>query len=495
MNWTKFREKRMLIASGLLVCLLAGVAVSIRSYRSEKSQEVWLNVFIHGSFGSLLGFLDFSSVLHDQISGTKYRAISRKMRNDDHFYMYQPILQRGLTKITPTFDGTLTGNKMYAAYPLIKAYQIVGQHIEPSYITNVYYTFGWTGLISQNSRRFEAIRLYNQLSDELDRYHKKGIFPKVRIITHSHGGNLCLNLASVHAIVNATQFSPNAQLSKDSDENEALHAMLATIKTLKTKEAVRYLPDQKKWDYVPLNREFFIDELVMYATPIQLETEPFCFSSTFGKVVSLYSGEDVIQRADWVSSKQKLSNQRIKQSTVNGVLRDGKKLYQAKIMFERDLVSGKYFKGCVLHTKEKIGTDEGVEPARETSVLKDFLLGINYSKRMTKDPTHKALWFFLCKNEVLGNPTALGYLPIMVLTPLLLKAIETSGLNDSDLNIKNDERQLFIEYTRHDNQVCRGAVTMPLSIIEKIKQGTKAWGEFDISLDDEFEAMYKHFKG
>ncbi|MFA6527595.1 MAG: hypothetical protein WCT20_04180, partial [Candidatus Babeliales bacterium] len=309
MKWFEVRDKRAIAAGVVLACLLAGVTLTMWSSRREKRQEVWLNVFIHGSFGSILGFLDFSDVLKDKISGTRYRAVSKKMRNDSHFYRYQPILQRGLIKITPTFDDSVIGPTMCAAFPLIKAYELVGQQTDPSHITNEYYTFGWSGLISQNSRRFEAIRLYNQLSQELDGYHKKGIFPKVRIITHSHGGNLCLNLAAVDAIVNTKSFASTAKLSKDNDENESLHAMLAIMKDLKTKEAVCNLPDQKKWDYVPLNHDLFIDELVMYGTPIQQETEPFCYAPIFGKVFNFYSTEDVIQRSDWVSSKQKLSNQ------------------------------------------------------------------------------------------------------------------------------------------------------------------------------------------
>lgn len=494
MKWFELQDKRAVIAGVVLACFLAGATLTVWSNRNEKPKEVWLNVFIHGSFGTILGLLDFSRVLHDQVSGTQYRALTKKMREDNHFYRYQPILQRGLVKIIPTFDDTLIGNKMHAAYPLIKAYQIVADQVQSDTIANIFYTFGWTGLISVSSRRFEAIRLYNQLSDELDRYHKMGIRPKIRLISHSHGGNLCLNLAGVHGVVTTKNFAPTAQFSKDNNENESLHALLAMIKTLKAKEEVAGLPDQKAWDYVPLNKDLFIDELVMFGNPMQQETECFFSSPIFGKVFNFYSGEDLVQRADWISSKQKLSNQRVN-NAIACSQRGNKKIYQAKIMLERTLISGKYFKGCVLHKKEKMGINDQVPEKLESNIVDQLLAGVNIFKRATKDPTHKALWFFLCKNEVLGNPTALAYLPTMILTPLLLHAIKKSGLHDCDLNIRDDEQQLFVEYAKHDNQVCRGAVIMPLTIIDQIKKGTTLWGEFDVSLEKEFEVMYRHFKG
>lgn len=488
LQWSRWR---VAIASVVVLGIILGIVLTKGGGRREKPREVWLNVFVHGSFSTVLGFLNFSDVLKDKVSGTEYRTIAKKMRDDDHFFMYQPMLRRGLIKITPTFEGAEFGKKMYAAYPLIKAYELVDDHVALPRVTNFFYTFGWSGLISKNSRRFEAIRLYNELTEELDRYHIKGIHPKVRLITHSHGGNLCLNLASVHAVVNAKKLDDDFAFSKNKDEDEALHAMLATIKTLKSKEAVQDLPDQKKWDYVPRHHQLKIDELVMYGTPIQQETELFCYAPIFGKVFNFYSAQDVIQRADWVSSKQKMSRQRIKQA-VDRV--NNKKVYQIKIMFEHALASEKYFKGCELRPRESFGTQDGAESVKQQNIFGDFLSGMNIAKKTSKDPSHKALWFFLSKQEVLENQTPLGNLPVMILTPLLLRAIQQAGLNDFDLNIKNDEKNLVVEYVPHDHVVCRGSVMMPMDILDQIRQGTLFWKDFDVLLDEEFEAVYKHYK-
>lgn len=486
------KGKRVAFASVILFSIFVGVTFTVWSRRNEKPQEVWLNVFIHGSFCTVLGFLDFPKVLKDKVSGTTYRFLAKKLRDDEHFYRFQPILQRGLVKVTPTFDDILAENKRLAAYPLIKAYEIITQEVKPRSVANIFYTFGWSGLISISSRRFEAIRLYNQLSEELDRYHKMGVQPKIRIITHSHGGNLCLNLAAVHGALTSNSFDGDIKLAKDVHENESLHAIIDVLKTLVSKEEIEHLPDQKRWDYVPLNKDLFIDELIMYGTPIQQETACFACAPIFGKVFNFYSGEDIVQRADWVSSKQKLSNQRITNEYLCGAY-GKKKVYQARIMVERNLVSGKYFKGCVLHKKEQLGMHEQ-HGSKEPNVFDQLFSGVNVFKRKTNDPTHKALWFFLCRNEAERCPTPLAYLPTMILTPLFLKAIDESDLYDCDLNIKDDGDQLFVEYTKHDNQTVYGAVMIPFGVIERIKQGTKAWSEFDVLLEKEFEAMYQHFK-
>src|SRR5271157_4121494 len=127
---------------------------------NTEDREPWITVFVHGSFGSLLGFLSFSDVLHDRLQGTLYRNITKKMRDDDFFYKDQIILQRGLVRVEPTYDFSAIGKK-YVTYPLIKAYQDILETINPGKEENYFYTFGWSGLISQNSRRFEVIRLYN----------------------------------------------------------------------------------------------------------------------------------------------------------------------------------------------------------------------------------------------------------------------------------------------------------------------------------------------
>lgn len=108
------------------------------------------------------------------------------------------------------------------------------------------YFFGWTGALDFKERRHAAGILHQKLKALVAQYQKiYGTHPKIRIITHSHGGNVALNLARIH------------------DSNS-----------------------------------FIIDELILLACPVQTKTEHFIESSIFKEVFAIYSSLDVIQVAD-----------------------------------------------------------------------------------------------------------------------------------------------------------------------------------------------------
>ncbi len=107
-----------------------------------------------------------------------------------------------------------------------------------------FYIFNWSGKLSFRERERAALELYEAITQEVDLYKKSyGVTPKVRIITHSHGGNLALNLAKV------------------------------------------------KYD----DANFCVDELILLACPVQEITALFIKDPFFKKVYVLYSGHDFIQ--------------------------------------------------------------------------------------------------------------------------------------------------------------------------------------------------------
>lgn len=60
------------------------------------------------------------------------------------------------------------------------------------------YAFGWSGALSFDERKKEAQNLYSALKMLLAAYQNKyGMEPQITFITHSHGGNVLLNLAKV----------------------------------------------------------------------------------------------------------------------------------------------------------------------------------------------------------------------------------------------------------------------------------------------------------
>lgn len=111
-----------------------------------------------------------------------------------------------------------------------------------------FYAFGWSGDLRFDEREAAARKLYQELK-QLIASRKNWFFgqtPKIRLITHSHGSNVALNLA-------------------------------------KMKEP---------------HDGFVIDEAIFLAGPVQRETKEHVKSPVFKKIYSLYSTLDSIQIMD-----------------------------------------------------------------------------------------------------------------------------------------------------------------------------------------------------
>jgi hypothetical protein len=108
------------------------------------------------------------------------------------------------------------------------------------------YFFGWSGKLSFKARHKAGKQLYIQLCALVKQYEEKyGVKPCIRIITHSHGGNVALNMACFNNELN-----------------------------------------------------LIIDELILMACPVQDRTCPLTAHETFKKIYSLYSRFDSIQVMD-----------------------------------------------------------------------------------------------------------------------------------------------------------------------------------------------------
>ncbi len=495
-------NKRRLIALVMAIVFAALVCVTVyffafqeRKTPAQQEPEAWMTIFVHGTFGSLLGFLNFFDVLGDKVSGTLYRTVTKKMRNDSFFFKDQAILQRGLVGFIPSFDLVSTGGKKMAAYPIAKAFLAVLEAANPEHERNYFYAFGWSGLISQNSRRFEAIRFYNALAEELEQFAKRGIRPKIRIISHSHGGNISLNMAAIEKILKNGGFDESKVLSSDPDENESLQRMRSLLKELPNKEKAKTRTDQKIYDYVPTYRDLVIDELIMYGSPVQPETESFFHSGTFKNVYHLYSEEDYVQRLDWVSSKKPLSGQRLshypalKKTGANGA---GVRVVQAKIMSEKTMENKA---PAVVPSKKEAAPKPEEKKATEPTVIGELFAGRNVFVKGSKDPTHKELWFMMWADEQHAYTSFLHPLPTVIMTPLIVNALKKAPeLNDVDVNINATETKVTVYIAPHDQTIVRSSATIPRAVIEHIQDRIKVWQPEDVSPTAEFNAIYRHLK-
>jgi len=107
-----------------------------------------------------------------------------------------------------------------------------------------FYLFGWTGKLDAAIREQAAKDLCQDLKKLIAEYHLKyQCRPFIRLITHSHGGNVALNLARFK-----------------NPEND-----------------------------------LFIDELILLACPVQDSTKPYLKDAMFGRVYAMYSSIDLLQ--------------------------------------------------------------------------------------------------------------------------------------------------------------------------------------------------------
>ncbi|KKP36116.1 MAG: hypothetical protein UR26_C0001G0160 [candidate division TM6 bacterium GW2011_GWF2_32_72] len=124
---------------------------------------------------------------------------------------------------------------------------ILNKKCPANYPLSTFYMFNWSGNLRFKSREKAALQLYKEL-DALAKKHelKYKIYPKIRLITHSHGGNVALNLAKIK----------------------------------------------------PTNGCLKIHEAILLACPVQAETKSFTQDPMFENIISIYSSLDWIQILD-----------------------------------------------------------------------------------------------------------------------------------------------------------------------------------------------------
>ncbi len=115
------------------------------------------------------------------------------------------------------------------------------------YALDQFYFFGWNGKLCFNERKNAAKELYKAILELIDTYETQyGQKPKIRIITHSHGGNVVLNLAKAQ---------------------DPQHPLI-------------------------------IEELIILGCPVQEKTKHLVEADCFPKVYAFYSSTDIFQIID-----------------------------------------------------------------------------------------------------------------------------------------------------------------------------------------------------
>jgi len=151
-----------------------------------------------------------------------------------------------LHRIFHSPDGLVPASTFDTQYHLRSIADTLAATDPARYSCDYMFLFGWPGALAFEERIKAAQDLYKQLKPVIKSYEQKhGKRPKIRIITHSHGGNVALNLAKIK------------------DESY-----------------------------------FTIDELILLACPVQEETAQLIKDSIFKEVFVLYSSFDLLQIID-----------------------------------------------------------------------------------------------------------------------------------------------------------------------------------------------------
>lgn len=432
--------------------------------RVEKAHRIVL--FIHGTFGSTLGLLDIPSIMKDNLKGSLYTKTARSMRKDRFFFCTQPLLHRGLESFVPTFDRS-SDDGGFVVYPIGKCFEHLAHRVWGDDEIRHYYVFGWSGLLSQNKRRHEAVRLLNELNEEVKKFKARGVLPKITIVSHSHGGNVVLNMGLIAAELLGHSFPQIPEF----EHAESIIKTRDLLNHLPQSGSVAGLASHKRWDYYPEKPEWKVEHFVLLGTPIQPETDFAVTSPLFESVLNCYSHADRVQQNDWISTSRYYSDRRfdrvVKLLEKHGQ-DDHKKLTQACILFNRSRGED----GLLVYSADG-------EKTKKKRTIWNTLIGDLSTPTVHVDPTHKELWFVV--TPAADEKTFLKPLPVAVLMPLLLKAQQTSPLcHDCDYNIAVRGDELCIEVAPYLKGTVQETLSLPLS---EIKMMQKALGDWEVSSD------------
>lgn len=445
--------------------------------------ETWMTVFVHGTFGTTLGLFSMFNVIKGNVENTSYKKITSHMRYDPYFHQLQAILEPGLYAVTPTFTPPQTKNKP-CALPLAAAYQSLTDYISPGTENQLFYTFGWSGLMSQQRRRKEAIRFYNMLAVEYKKLQERGITPKIRIIAHSHGGNVVLNLAGVDALARSNA-APTKQEFPDPDHLTSMQELYTLFEKTSTPEAARTKHNQKKWDYRPTPVPFTIDELIVLGTPLQPETTPFFLSPFFKNIFNVYSAGDTIQGMDWVSTRRYYSDQRLPCLPVD--VSSQPNVRQIKIMMNKPTV-----------TKKTVETDEPEQPSI-MGTLSTLWRSLMHEKNASTqpDPSHKELWFVAwdATERMLHAQEHIKPYPYAIFIPFLQALVaEHPTLKDVDVRIKfGKDKVSFISY-EHDSLKKEKKIILPQVLLSGLQKKIAPWRPDNVTVHDQMNILHRYTK-
>jgi len=328
-----------------ILLLLLFATSTLLATQENKIEEIHWYIFVHGimDIENHLSINNCIYLFNDDIENTVYKETVSYIRQNPFFFKNQPMQQIGLHKID--MNNTQKG---YASGAVARIFELQLYKKKPT-IKNYYYTFGWSSLLSYTARYEAAKLLYDALEKEITRYDLSHTSLKITAIGYSHGSNVLLNLAAI-----------------------------------KHKES-----KQPLWK---------IDQLVLFGTPIQNETDHYVADSLFGKIYHLYSSSDRAQTLDFFSHNRFFSDR---------IFRKRKDFEPPNNLFQINLQVLRREGGNINNHFHRCRKKPCVSPVMRTA-----------------SPGHTELWFFGWIPSHYRKSFPLYPLSMVALTPTILHFIQ-----------------------------------------------------------------------
>jgi hypothetical protein len=226
---------------------------------NEEKSEVWVTIFVHGTIGlrSYLSINNLIKLFKDDIISSVYERGVGYIRDNSFFYKNQPIATPGLVHLNLKEQDKESGAHLFAFI----FDQMVSKNKDDEHY---YYTYGWSGLVSNSVRLHAAESLFKMIRKLVKQYQNSNKIVRIRLVGYSHGGNILLNLAQVW---------------------------------------------KKEYEH---NKNLLIEEVIFIGMPVQKETDFLIQSPLFKKIYHFYSRNDHIQKLDCFSMKRFFSHRRFR---------------------------------------------------------------------------------------------------------------------------------------------------------------------------------------
>jgi hypothetical protein len=185
-------KKRTIFFTLIFACASLVVPLHATEFASPEPREKWFTIFVHGiiSVKPHLNVHNIIRLMRDDIADTVYARAVEIMRKDDFFYKYHAMQEVGLLPVD--IKSTEPGA---AASVFARVFDTVARFANPNMPQHEYYTFGWSGLLSQYMWNLEAEIFYKKLHDLVATTRAQGYEPRIRMVGYSHGGTFALHLA------------------------------------------------------------------------------------------------------------------------------------------------------------------------------------------------------------------------------------------------------------------------------------------------------------